>query len=119
MSLTIAPARVPLYLDRDDVVRIEGTRVTLDTIIGEFLGGATPEDIAADFPSLRRADVYALIAYYLQHQADVDAYLEQRRDRAAEIRREIEGRWNPAGVRDRLVARHRDRQKPDDSNSGR
>lgn len=118
MSLTIAPARVPLYLDDDGVVRIEGTRVTLDTVIGEFLDGATPEDIAADFPSLRRADVYALIAYYLQHQAEVDTYLEQRRAQAAAIRSEIEGRWNPAGVRDRLLARRQNRERPDDPISG-
>jgi hypothetical protein len=39
--------RVPLHTDADGVVRVAGTRVTLDTVVGAFEAGATAEEIAA------------------------------------------------------------------------
>ena len=38
--------RVPIRTDADGVVRIAGTRVTLDTIVAAFDAGATAEEIA-------------------------------------------------------------------------
>ena len=55
--------------------------------------------------SLDLADVYAVIAYYLRRRADVDAYLEARRSQIAEVRAENERRFDPHGIRDRLIAR--------------
>ncbi len=45
------------------------------------------------------------IAYYLRHKTEVDAYLKIRQERAAQIRQENERRFNPIGIRDRLMAR--------------
>lgn len=41
--------RVPIHTDADGVVRVAGTRVTLDTIVGAFDTGATAEDIAQQY----------------------------------------------------------------------
>ena len=38
--------RVPIHTDADGVVRVAGTRVTLDTIVAAFDAGATAEEIA-------------------------------------------------------------------------
>lgn len=57
------------------------------------------------YPSLQLADVYSVIGYYLKHKAEVDAYLVERQHRAAEVRQEAERRFNPTGIRDRLLAR--------------
>jgi hypothetical protein len=38
--------RVPIHTDGDGVVRVAGTRVTLDTIVAAFDAGATAEEIA-------------------------------------------------------------------------
>ena len=60
------------------VIRVAGTRVTLDTLIGAFKRGATPEEIAQDYSAVSLPDVYAVITYYLRHRSDVDEYLERR-----------------------------------------
>ena len=46
-----------------------------------------------------------MIAYYLRRKPEVDAYLENRRERAAQVRQENERCFNPFGIRDRLLAR--------------
>ncbi len=114
MTLTITPLPVPLKEDPHGVVRIGGTRVTLDTVIGFFNQGDSPEEIADGFPTLRLADIYAVISYYLQHRSEVDDYLRRRREIADEVRRENEARSDPAGVRERLLARRRTDGEPPD-----
>jgi hypothetical protein len=56
---------------------------------------------------LRLADVYSVIAYYLHHQPQVIEYLNGRRQTAARIREANERHSDPAGIRDRLLARRR------------
>lgn len=70
-----------------------------------FLAGASPEEIAQDFPVLALDDVYTVVTYYLRHRVEVDAYLRAQQVRAAAIRLEVEARSPQAGLRDRLLAR--------------
>jgi uncharacterized protein (DUF433 family) len=107
MALLVTTERVPLVTDADGVVRVGSTRVTLDTLVAAFCQGMTAEGIVEQYPSLRLADVYLVLGYFLSHQEDVEAYLRGRQQRAAEVRRENEARFDPAGVRDRLMARRR------------
>ena len=105
MSLAIVTEPLPLMTDKDGVVRVGHTRVTLDTVVAAFRDGATAEEIVQQYPSLQLADVYAVIGYYLRQQAEVDAYLRQRQQQADDIRSQNEARFDPTGVRDRLLAR--------------
>ena len=105
MSLAILSDPPPLLVDADGVVRVGQTRVTLDTVVTAFLEGATAEEIVEQYPSLQLADIYSVIGYYLRHQAEVDNYLKIRQRRAAEVRQENERRFNPIGIRERLLAR--------------
>ncbi|MFN8475460.1 MAG: DUF433 domain-containing protein [Anaerolineae bacterium] len=105
MTLSLSVDTIPLHSDADGVVRVGTTRVTLDTVVSAFVDGATPEEIAQQYPVLRLADVYQVIAYYLYHQPEVEAYLQQRYAQADVVRRETESRLDPSGVRERLVAR--------------
>jgi uncharacterized protein (DUF433 family) len=57
--------------------RITGTRVSLDSVVYAFLNGVSPESIVDSFPALTLEQVYGAIAYYLAHQAEVDAYLRE------------------------------------------
>ncbi len=107
MVLSITDTPVPLRVDGRGVIRVGHTRVTLDSLVASFGAGATAEEIAQRYPSLDLGDVYAVIAYYLRHQAEVDAYLDQQRREAAQIQREHEAHFDPAGVRERLLARRR------------
>ena len=105
MPLTPATAEIPLATDEHGVVRVGGTRVTLDSVIVAFRAGATPEEITQQFPTLPLADVYQVIAYYLNHFAEVDSYLATRQKAADVLRKEIETRFDSHGMRARLLAR--------------
>jgi uncharacterized protein (DUF433 family) len=105
MTLVIATEPTPLRLNEDGVVLVGNTRVTLDTVVAAFLEGATAEEIVEQYSSLQLADVYSVIAYYLRRKTEVDDYLKIRQERAAQVRQENERRFNPIGIRDRLMAR--------------
>lgn len=105
MTLSITAEPMPLEVNADGVVRVGGTRVTLDTVVAVFNQGATPEEIVFQYSSLQLADVYAVISFYLRHQQDVEVYLKQRQQRSKEIRRQNETKFNPQGLRERLMAR--------------
>ena len=96
---------VPLTLGEDGVIRLTGSRVTLDTVVHQFQQGATAEQIQEDFPSLSLRDLYGAIAYYLQHTPAVDQYLRQQAHAADALRRDIEGRQDSTGLRERLRQR--------------
>jgi uncharacterized protein (DUF433 family) len=100
-----AEITVPLSTDQAGVLRINGTHVSLDSVIYAFDEGATPEEIAQAFPTLDLAAIYSVIGYYLQNRAEVELYLEQRRVQREELKKEIESRFNPHGLRERLLAR--------------
>jgi uncharacterized protein (DUF433 family) len=61
----------------DDVYRVAGTRVALDSIVRCFWEGDAPESIVQSFPVLTLEQVYGAIAYYLRHQEGIDTYLKQ------------------------------------------
>jgi uncharacterized protein (DUF433 family) len=95
----------PLRTDTDGVVRIGGTRVPLETVVSAFDEGAAAEEIALRFPTLDLSDVYATIAYLLQHRPEVDEYLAERREEARRVREEVERRFDTSELRRRLLAR--------------
>ena len=99
------PEVVPLAVDAAGVMHIGKTRVTLDSVIAAFADGAAAEEIAQQYPSLHLADVYSVIGYYLRHTAEVEAYLQQRRVQRDAVRQQNEARFDPHGVRERLLAR--------------
>jgi uncharacterized protein (DUF433 family) len=67
---------------------VAGTRISLDSVVYSFNEGQSPEAIQEDFPLLKRSQIYGAIAFYLDHQAEIDKYLE-------DTRREFEGRATP------------------------
>ncbi len=109
MTLAVVAEPAPLKTNADGVVRVGNTRVTLDTVIAVFNQGTTAEEIVYRYPSLRLADVYATIGFYLNHQQEVETYLQQRQQQAQEIRKMNEARFDPQGLRDRLLARKQER----------
>jgi uncharacterized protein (DUF433 family) len=100
-----ATTTVPLSQDQAGVLRVTGTRVSLDSVIHAFNEGSTPEEIAQQYPTLNLKDVYAVVSYYLQNQDEVERYLAQRRAERREQKNEIEARFDPRGIRERLLAR--------------
>jgi uncharacterized protein (DUF433 family) len=112
MDFTIHVEPVPFRKDEYGVVRVGDTQVLLDAVIREFKNGSSPEEIARGYSTLDLADVYAVIAYYLRHQGEVDAYLQARREEAERLRQEIETKQSGrAELRARLQARKAEREQ--------
>lgn len=87
-------------------MRVGDSQVLLDIVIREFNNGVDPEAIVHGYPTLKLADVYDVIAYYLRHRQEIDAYLQVRREQAQKLREEIEARQpSRTDVRARLMAR--------------
>jgi uncharacterized protein (DUF433 family) len=96
---------VPLHPDEAGALRVGATRVTLDTLIRAYADGCTAEEIVEQFPDVSLADVHAVIAYYLTHSSELDAYLQARQTEASELRMKVEALGDPRGRRERLLAR--------------
>lgn len=105
MTLVLTAESPPLATNIDGVIQVGKTRVTLDTIVNVFNQGMTAEEIVYRYPSLKLADIYATISFYLNHQQEVEEYLRQRQSQAHEIRKTNETRFDPQGLRNRLLAR--------------
>jgi len=100
-----------------DAIRIKGTRVGIETVLRDYRGGASPEEIILRYPTLSLEQVHAAITYYLRNRVEMDAYLrrwidnaetawqEQQRNQSAfvrDLRKRLEERRHvlqPAGVR--------------------
>ncbi len=75
--MTLAPILAKPYIEqRNAGYWIEGTRISLDSVVYSFLDGESPESIAQNFPLLSLEQVYGAIAFYLANRKLVDAYLK-------------------------------------------
>jgi len=91
--MTMAVAGQSYIQEREGVLFVGATRVTLSSLIGAWqTEGYTAEEARPAFPSLTLAQVYGAIAYYLEHQAALDAAFrddaEQYQQRRAQDRQE-------------------------------
>jgi uncharacterized protein (DUF433 family) len=70
---------------------IAGTRIRVwDVHVWHDLRGQSPEEIVADFPQLTLADVYAALAYYLDHQEAIERQAEEDEKFVEEMKRQRE-----------------------------
>ena len=105
MTMVVAAETPPLAADTAGVFHVGESRVTLDSVVGAFRDGATAEEITEQYPAISLGQVYAVIAYYLAHTAEVDDYLQAREQCSTEVRQANERLFDPAGIRARLLAR--------------
>ena len=64
-----------------------GSRVSLESIVYQFLQGESPEGILQAYPSLSLLQVYGGITYYLSHRTEIDEYLSRGEARFEELAR--------------------------------
>ena len=70
--------------------RVAGSRVSLDSLVYDFLSGLSPESIAENYDTLTLEQVYGAITYYLAHRSEVDAHLKRNRAKFDALR--VQGR---------------------------
>lgn len=105
MVFTAHSESPPLREDAAGAVRVGDSQVLLELVIRAFQDGATPEAIVQRYATLALRDVYAVIAYYLRYENEVDAYLARREKAAEDIRAKVESRQGDLSeIRARLRA---------------
>ena len=72
----------PYVEERNGGLYVAGTRVSLDSVVIRFQE-ASPERIVQSFPTLKLAQIYGTIAYYLENEETIKEYI-------AEGQRELE-----------------------------
>ncbi|MBN3872598.1 DUF433 domain-containing protein [Nostoc sp. JL33] len=58
---------------------ITGTRTSVRTIVGLWRLGIMPEEILNHLPHLTLAQVFNALSFYLDHQAEINEYIERNR----------------------------------------
>ena len=79
---------------------IYGTSFKLKQLIGEKRAhGLSPEELQFQHPQLSLAQVYSALAYYEDHQEEIDAYLFQGEARAEALKAQLDAADLKARVR--------------------
>jgi uncharacterized protein (DUF433 family) len=79
---------VGTLIDRNAAIRggrpkVAGTGLTVRRIVGWYKMGATPEEIALDYPHLTLAQVHAALAYFHANREEIEADIAQEEVAAA------------------------------------
>jgi uncharacterized protein (DUF433 family) len=72
---------------RDGGYYFIGSRVSLESVVYQFLQGESPEGIVQAYPSLSLLQVYGGITYYLAQREEIDEYLKRGDARFEELAR--------------------------------
>ena len=59
---------------------IKGTRIAVRTVAGYYQLGMTPDEILQSLPHLTQSQLHAALAYYFDHQKQIDRDLKQNAD---------------------------------------
>src|SRR3990172_3256701 len=68
-----------IRLDEEGVAWIDGTQVKIiELAIDKLAHGSSPEEMHFQYPHLSLAQIHAALAYYYDHQAELDSDIERR-----------------------------------------
>ena len=59
---------------------IKGTRITVRTIAGYYQLGLSPDEIVQSLPHLTQSQLHAALAYYFDHQKEIDRDVKRNTD---------------------------------------
>jgi uncharacterized protein (DUF433 family) len=71
-------AALPLVPNREGILHVRGTRISLQNVLSSYEQDLSPEEIVEEYPSLKLGDVYMLIGYYLLQSPETQE--EMRRE---------------------------------------
>lgn len=84
--MTAVPTLTKQYIEqRDEGYWIEGTRISLDSVVYAFLNGDSAESMAQNFPLLSLEQVYGAITFYLANRELIDTYLKKGEEEFEEL----------------------------------
>lgn len=80
------------YVERKAAIRggrpvIRGTRFLVSDVVWHYKRGLTVEEILQHFPHLTAAQIHGALAYYHEHQAEIEAEMREDDDAVAWMKR--------------------------------
>src|ERR1700728_1613171 len=90
---------------------IDGTRVSLDSVVYAFLRGESPEGIVESFPALTLEQILGSLAFYLANRDKIDQYLREGKEDFERLRQEA--RQNNPALYARLANARQKANHPD------
>ncbi len=97
-------------IDKDENWRVQNSRVSKYSVIYAFNQGASAEEIALRFPTLDLKQIYSVINSYLQNPNESDDYFAGQSEQQEEQKRQIENRFSPEGIRQKLLERSQNKK---------
>jgi uncharacterized protein (DUF433 family) len=91
---------VKYLLDHDVPAEIGSRTKVIQIVMDRMANEWSAEEIRDQYPHLSLAQIHATLAYYYDHQAELDAQIESDRIRAEEMREQA----GPSPVAERLRA---------------
>jgi uncharacterized protein (DUF433 family) len=68
-----------IELDEGGVAWISGTRTkVIEVALDKLAHGSSPEEMHFQYPHLSLAQIHAALAYYYEHQAELDTEIQRR-----------------------------------------
>jgi uncharacterized protein (DUF433 family) len=72
-------AETHIQLDDKGVAWIDNTKVkVIEVVLDKLAHGSSPEEMHFQYPHLSLAQIHAALAYYYDHQAELDAEIQRR-----------------------------------------
>jgi uncharacterized protein (DUF433 family) len=90
----------------DSVPIVAGTQIKVVEIVLDHLAhGADAQEIHREFPHLSLGQIHSALAYYYDHQDEVDAEISRRIERSEELRAKLEAQLGPSPLLAKFKAR--------------
>ncbi len=79
-----------IEIDENGVAWIDDTNVkVIEIIVDKFVHGSSPEEMHFQYPHLSLAQIHAALAYYYDHQTELEVEVERRWREANELSAKI------------------------------
>lgn len=79
-----------IVLDKGKVPVIAGTTMkVIELVLAQMAHGWSPEELSFQFPHLNLGQIYSALAYYWDHQKELDNDIEQRLESVDQVRQTV------------------------------
>jgi uncharacterized protein (DUF433 family) len=91
-----------VVMDENGVPYIAGTTMkVVELVTAQTAHGWSPEELHFQFPHLALGQIYSSLAYYWDHQAELDQDIARRLDMAENLQKQLSSPELQARLRDR------------------
>lgn len=95
----------PVKRDKNGVLRVGNSRVSLDGIVRMFIAGFDVPKIRDAFDTLTLAEVYGAVSFYLHNRGKIDEYLLEQEALEDSARERIEKIFPPDEMAGKITGR--------------